>query len=328
MLRQLAVSDGSYLRLKSSATCQSVMNGYLVFDENQSLFVECDFEECISPLSASLLLRDSMALAENSQLFDKPEMAKSVFSWDFQFEIDKLAELFASRKHLRGLDVGCGYGRLLVPLSKRGYNIDGVDISYSLIADAAQNIPDESGSRVFSTDVSNFCSPRAYGFAYAAMNSLRYLETSFALKRHLQLLSKSLLPGSPYAFCVSLTPTPHSFYQQSWNFQHEQVPHTVRWSHAAYNHLTNQIIETVELFKRDSDGVRNGGAATAATGGRPEHPDHIELQTQGNYTYATINRLLQENQFIVEQITDDRFNSASVNELSCGNFWFLSRLEN
>jgi 2-polyprenyl-3-methyl-5-hydroxy-6-metoxy-1,4-benzoquinol methylase len=40
-----------------------------------------------------------------------------------------------SKKH-KILDVGCGYGRISVPLAMQGYNISGVDISSNLIASA------------------------------------------------------------------------------------------------------------------------------------------------------------------------------------------------
>jgi SAM-dependent methyltransferase len=53
--------------------------------------------------------------------------------------IDKSIALFGEMNHGRALDFGCGVGRLAMPLSKRFGEVVGVDISKSMLAEAAFN---------------------------------------------------------------------------------------------------------------------------------------------------------------------------------------------
>src|SRR3989338_3212642 len=58
-------------------------------------------------------------------------------------EIDTKKELIDLKKKLNKnktiLDLGCGYGRLTIPLAKEGYKIEGIDITPSFIKQAIKN---------------------------------------------------------------------------------------------------------------------------------------------------------------------------------------------
>jgi ubiquinone/menaquinone biosynthesis C-methylase UbiE len=47
----------------------------------------------------------------------------------------------------RALDLGCGYGRITLPLARAGYDVEGIDLSETLIA-AAQRAGESEGLRV------------------------------------------------------------------------------------------------------------------------------------------------------------------------------------
>ena len=47
----------------------------------------------------------------------------------------KFLQKFISQKH-RILDVGCGYGRITIPLAKMGYQVEGIDLSPNLLEEA------------------------------------------------------------------------------------------------------------------------------------------------------------------------------------------------
>ncbi|RKH05763.1 class I SAM-dependent methyltransferase [Corallococcus sp. CA053C] len=53
------------------------------------------------------------------------------------------------QKEKRWLDVGCGYGRLAVPLASRGYQVTGIDISPNLIGAARAYAREQRASPVF-----------------------------------------------------------------------------------------------------------------------------------------------------------------------------------
>jgi 2-polyprenyl-3-methyl-5-hydroxy-6-metoxy-1,4-benzoquinol methylase len=64
----------------------------------------------------------------------------------------------------RVLDVGCGYGRVTLPLSHAGYEVEGIDIAPNLI-EAARRAADAEGARI--------------NFTVGSMTRLPYAEGSF-----------------------------------------------------------------------------------------------------------------------------------------------------
>jgi SAM-dependent methyltransferase len=306
MLRRIPVADGTELTISSDVSCVATRNGYFLSSDSKSLFAEFDFEMCISSKSANSILAHKLARSANELIFNRADLAKAIFAWDASEEIDNLAAFFADYKQLRGLDVACGYGRLLLPLTARGFTIDGVDVSKELVEAMALEIPGESGSRAMVCDVSAFSSPGAYGFAYAAMNSLRFLETKFALKRHFHNMKDNLLPGSPYAFCITINAQPGQKYKRKWSFEFENEMFEIHWIQHGYCHLKEQITELIEIH-RTAD-----GAVT-----------HSEFQTQGDYSFGLISNLLDEGGWKIKGIYDLQFNQRTVDETSTGSFWFL-----
>jgi SAM-dependent methyltransferase len=67
-------------------------------------------------------------------------------------------------REARVLDVGCGYGRVALPLARVGYEVEGLDLSENLI-EAARSAADAKGLRI--------------GFTVGSMTSLPYASQSF-----------------------------------------------------------------------------------------------------------------------------------------------------
>lgn len=308
MLRNIPVADGTELLLNSNVSCIPARNGYFLSSDTNCLFAESDFEACISVLSAEMIVKQNMARPAADLIFHRPELGKAIFGWDAAEELDKLTEFFDAHKQARGLDVACGYGRLLIPLSKRGFTIDGIDISSSLVTAMAKEIPEGSDSRAMVCDVSAFASPGGYEFAYAAMNSLRFLETKFALKRHFKNMETSLVPGSPYAFCITLHAEEGLKYRRAWDFEFENEKLKIDWIQEGYCHLKKQILERIEI-RRIADGKLI----------------HSESQIQGDYNYALLAEILKLGSWKIEETFDLQFRSRTVDERTTGSFWFLVR---
>lgn len=64
--------------------------------------------------------------------------------WDERV-VAAIVELLPS--HARVLDVGCGYGRVALPLARAGYEVEGFDLSGNLI-ETARRTADADGLRV------------------------------------------------------------------------------------------------------------------------------------------------------------------------------------
>lgn len=60
----------------------------------------------------------------------------------------KQVESFLS-KGQRILDVGCGYGRIAIPLLKKGYDVCGIDLSANFIKELKKELPSENSRRKF-----------------------------------------------------------------------------------------------------------------------------------------------------------------------------------
>ncbi len=74
--------------------------------------------------------------------------ARTREDWDRQI-VDALCELLP--KGVTILDVGCGYGRIAIPLAKRGHHVIGIDLSERLIEEARRRVADEQAAVHFRT---------------------------------------------------------------------------------------------------------------------------------------------------------------------------------
>lgn len=139
-------------------------------------------------------------------LFNTPGIANIYPDTETNHEVEFLQRIIEREtKTARILDVGCGVGRLTIPLVEHGYLVEGVDISHKSIA--ALQAKFHAMSRevsLFVADVANFSAPDRYGFAFSAMNSLRYLATPERLRNHLSCMRDSLHGGAKYLINFSV----------------------------------------------------------------------------------------------------------------------------
>lgn len=93
-----------------------------------------------------------------------------------------LYEQFAARAGARLLELGCGTGRLLVPLAQRGLRVTGVDISATMLNVARtklQAVGPLEHARLVRDDIRTLTSlgEERFDLAFSAINSFLHLET-------------------------------------------------------------------------------------------------------------------------------------------------------
>jgi SAM-dependent methyltransferase len=94
---------------------------------------------------------------------------------------EQLIQQLARRCGSPILELGCGTGRLLIPLAAAGYEVTGVDVSGAMLAIAEQKVADQRlGSRVILVEQDMRLldlEGRRYHLAFAAINSFMHMMT-------------------------------------------------------------------------------------------------------------------------------------------------------
>jgi len=106
---------------------------------------------------------------------------------DYDRECDFIEEAFmkySSVRPIRVLDVGCGTGRHLIPLAKRGYDLVGIDKSESMVRIAEDNIRRlRLSSKVHVSDILDFSFDSKFDACICMFAVLNYiLETEDLVK--------------------------------------------------------------------------------------------------------------------------------------------------
>ncbi len=107
------------------------------------------------------------------------------------------------------LDLGCGSGRVTIPLARDGHHVHGIDQSPSMLATLKKRIEDapvpvQERIRVSPGDLCTFTVAGKYDLAIAAFNVLEHLYTRGELAACLARVAAHLAPGGAFAFDVQM----------------------------------------------------------------------------------------------------------------------------
>ena len=112
---------------------------------------------------------------------------------------------FAARCGSPILELGCGTGRLVVPLARGGLDVTGVDVSPAMLERARQKVAAANlGERVtlLEQDIRDLDLPGGFGLAIAATNTFMHLLTADDQLKALASIHSALRPGGLFVLDV------------------------------------------------------------------------------------------------------------------------------
>ena len=125
------------------------------------------------------------------------------FRWDVEDEVDWLLERLGPGCRSI-LEPGCGSGRVLEPLARRGLEAVGIDRSHAMVELARAR-----GLEAVVADMTDFDLGRTFDGAVCPINTLGHLSPA-DLARHLERMGRHLRPGSRYLVQLQLGGEAHS----------------------------------------------------------------------------------------------------------------------
>ncbi|MEO2017393.1 MAG: class I SAM-dependent methyltransferase [Fuerstiella sp.] len=142
--------------------------------------------------------------------YDWPQYWDLAFDDDTQLEadfIDAAGRKYCSFPVKRLLEPGCGGGRLVFELARRGYDVSACDLSVAAVEFArARLAAADLTADVTVNDMRDLsCEPIA-DVAYCLVNTFRHLLTESDAARHLQAVADSVRSGGLYLIGMHLLP--------------------------------------------------------------------------------------------------------------------------
>jgi SAM-dependent methyltransferase len=133
-----------------------------------------------------------------SELYERyAELYDLAFDWDIEDEVEWLLERLGPECR-SVLEPGCGSGRVLEALARRGLEVVGLDSSPAMVELARAR-----GLEVVLGDMTDFDLGRTFDGAVCPINTLAHL-TPGGVARHLERMGRHLRPGGRYLVQLQL----------------------------------------------------------------------------------------------------------------------------
>ena len=196
-------------------------------------------------------------------LYNYPQYYDVAFGYrDVELEcdfIEKKVSMFSKCGNQAILDIACGTGSHLVTLGKRGYDVDGFDLSDRMVAYAREKAGSAGLSpRLWTDRMESFQVERTYGIAFNLLTGFNYLLTNREARDHFQMLAAALEPGGIYIVELNhprdfITNRPST--TNAWVESRGGVEVEVDWDHlrTSVDIITHQTGSNPKILVRDGD---------------------------------------------------------------------------
>ncbi len=167
------------------------------------------------------------------EIYDHPKYYDIGFGWDPSTELNFLEACFRRYSPTpvrRVLELGCGTGRLLIGLAKRGYEPIGVEVNHHM-TDFALAKSRETGAllKIVEADMAEFRLDEKVDAAFCAIDTFRYLLEEDAAMNHLRCVGRVLPPGGLYVVDLTFVGSINSYPKEAeeWTIEQENIRVTV-----------------------------------------------------------------------------------------------------
>lgn len=190
------------------------------------------------------------------------------------------------------LDLGCGTGRLALPLAEAGIAVEGADVSRSML-DLAARKAEQAGVSVplYEQDLTELRLPRGYEMMFMVGNTFQHLLTNEDQERMLQGVYRHLKPEGVFVFGTR-------------NPDLEELSRVEVYEQHYANRLGQQVTEQhEEMYDAITQLLSCRTVKITAEQGRGDEISREDVHLQIRYTYPQeAFRLLKQSSFEVIQV--------------------------
>jgi len=137
-----------------------------------------------------------------SEVYRHPRYYAIGYQWNTEAEcrfIDACLKAHGPSKAARLLDLGCGAGRHMLTLAKRGYQMTGIDVRPEMVAYVQEQAREaQLPMTVLAGDLRRLDVSGPFDAAYCFMDTFRFLLTNEEILAHLRAVAGLLAPGGLY----------------------------------------------------------------------------------------------------------------------------------
>lgn len=147
---------------------------------------------------------------KSNDWYDYPEYWEMAFAEDTPLEtkfIEAACKKYVPGPLRRMFEPGCGSGRLVVSLARRGYHVVGFDLNQPSLEFLRKRIArGKLPAEALSLDMTDFTLDQPCDAAFCTFSTFRHLPTEEAAEKHLQSVARNLRSGGIYVLGLHLVP--------------------------------------------------------------------------------------------------------------------------
>lgn len=153
------------------------------------------------------------------------------------------------------LDLGCGTGKVLIPLVEAGFFVDGLDASETMLLRLQDKLLEKGlHSNLYEDDMQNLNRPNSYDVVFSLIDTMNYLKDASALEQAIKGVYTSLVDGGVFLFDIHNKAYIEDVFD---DYSHHEV-------HESYTYLwdtflekdenSTEILHQLTFFIEDSSG--------------------------------------------------------------------------